>query len=371
MSVGGIQGGGPLPVATSKAAGEAPQAAAGASGTRRLDPQQMQQLLREIPALPAAGGSPAPTGAPALPPPEMQFSAEDAVLILRNLQRKATESQLKSASEGVKVDAQKKQELHQKAMQKLQDAAAKTEEAKILGYVTKGLGIAAKVLGIVGGAALVATGVAVCVGSAGIGVVAGAAMAALGAALMGAAALDLAADVASGISQALGGPDLSLMALASKAVEEILELCGVPEEYAALAGTITVAAVQLAVAVGVGLACLLMVPFTAGAGLAGTAAAIAFAGNVLSTTGGVIGGVVSVGSGAVGIGQSAATFQADSARADKFDLDAVMTKLQQVIMAEQDRIEELVKGMDEAMSRLSSMISSSGDTRMAIARRMV
>lgn len=372
MSVGGIQGGGSPPVLSSATPADGAPAVTGTQPPDRLEPGQIQSILREIRLLSTGGGeSPAPAGAPALPPPEEHFSAEDAALILGSLHSKLTESQLKNAADGVKVDAQKKKELHQEAVQRLQDAAAKANESKIAGIVVRALGIAAKIAGVVGGAALLVTGIAVTAGTAGIATVAGVAMMCLGGAIMGACALDLVMDVAGCISMAFGGPDLSLMALASKAVEEILKACGVPEEYAPLAGTLITAAVQVAVALAVGAACLALVPFTAGAGLAGTAAAIAFAGSVLSTSSSAFSGVISIATGGAGIWKSAASYQADSARADKLDFDRMITKLQEVILAEQDRIEDLVKGLEEAMSRISSMISSAGNTRMEIARRMV
>lgn len=363
MSVGGITGGTP-PVRNTGTA-----AAGIAEGGRRADPEQTRRILSELAALNTGrGDGPAPAGAPALPPPEQYFSAEDTALILGGLQSKLTDGQLKVASEGVKLDAHRKEQLHQEAMQKLQEAADKTAQSKQLGTVIKVLGYVGKVAAIVGGVAMMAAGAAVIAASSGFLIVPGIAMVALGAGIMGAATADLAWSAASDVSQALGGPDFSLMTLATKAVAELLKAAGASERDAQLAGTVTVMTAQMAVAVIVAAACVALTIPTFGASSAGTVGAI---GVILSLGAGIMSGGASVAGGVVGAERSYNNFIADMARADKFDIDRIIARLQEVMQAEQERIGDLVRSMDEAIGRINSMIASCGDTRMQIARRMV
>ena len=159
-------------------------------------------------------------GAPAIDGVTIDLSAEDMAAALLVLQGKTQEAQLKTAKEGLEVNRVKQKNAHESAMKKLDDwvkksraAAAKQKALGIFGWIAKAVAfIASAIATVVAAVATVAT--------------AGAA-----APLLAVATLALVASgmsLASGISQAAGGPPLELSSLMVKACTAILKGLGVP-----------------------------------------------------------------------------------------------------------------------------------------------
>jgi|HigsolmetaAR202D_1030399.scaffolds.fasta_scaffold09513_3 Uncharacterized conserved protein len=306
----------------------------------------------------------APPGAPVLEPPTVSFSAEDAALILGALQSKLTESQLKTAKEGVQMDAQKKQELHQEAMKKLEEAAKKLAEASALKKANFILNIVAKIAAVVVSAIALVAAAALTVATAG----AAAPLLAVAAIGFAMAVIDAGFTAADAISRSLGGPELTINALLTKATAEILKAFGVDEKKAQEIGGWVAMGIQLAVAVTMVVISIAATIATGGIGapmLLGSLSAIT---NIVS---GIVQGGLAVAQGGLTIATAVAEKDAAHAQADKLDIEKLMQKLQQMMEQEGERIQELIEKLEEGMQRVMSIIAAGGETRMQIARNMV
>lgn len=114
-------------------------------GSAGLSQAAMATILKEMQELTTGTDKPgakAPTGAPALSQPIMNFSAEDSALILQSMQNKLTESQISTAKEGIKLDQEQKQRLHEEALKKIDEIAKKLAESNKFGVFGKVFSIA-------------------------------------------------------------------------------------------------------------------------------------------------------------------------------------------------------------------------------------
>lgn len=178
-------------------------------GSAGLSQAAMATILKEMQELTTGTDKPgakAPTGAPALSQPIMNFSAEDSALILQSMQNKLTESQISTAKEGIKLDQEQKQRLHEEALKKIDEIAKKLAESNKFGVFGKVFSIAAKVATVAASIAGCVAAVAILVGTGGAGTPAAVALLAISATSLVLATVDLASD----ISQAAGGPAFSL-----------------------------------------------------------------------------------------------------------------------------------------------------------------
>ncbi|WP_142848242.1 type III secretion system translocon subunit SctE [Telmatospirillum sp. J64-1] len=359
MSVDGLGRSGVLPTQTPTT-----------TGTEAAGPN-LQQLVQKVVgdlskvAMPKdSKGTSAPPGAPRLEAPKMSFSADDAVLILGSLQNKLNESQLKTAKEGIQMDAKKKDELHQEAMKKLEEAAKKLAEASKSSFFGKIFGFISKI------ATLVASAVAVAAAAALTAATGGAAAPLLVVACIGMsiAIVDTVATIANEISQALGGPDLTINGLITAAVTEIAKAFGADEEKAKEIAGWTAMAIQVAVAVAMAVASIAATVATGGAAAGSMVQSFATTANVIS---GIVQGGLAAAQGGISINTAVKEKQATNAQADKLDIQKLMLKVQQQMEEEADRVRELVQQLDEGMQRVSSIVAAGGETRMQISRNMI
>lgn len=367
----GFQQPSPSETAGSQGAG-AP--AAGTIGTTTLNAQDMQRILREMAGLTAsqsAARPDAPTGAPPLAPPTTRLSPEDAVLILQSLQNKLADSQIGTAKEGIKMDADKKAALHQESIKKLTEAAEKLAKAGDLGVFSKILGIAAKVAALVGAIAGIVASVAMIAATGGAATPAAVILLTVSIVSAVGTVADLAATVASEISIANGGPDLSISGMLTSMFTECAKLCGASEEEAKKFGQTAAIVAQVAVAVIMTVASLATIPMTGGASVATTISSIGEAAKVIGAVASIAGAGVQIGGASVNIAKGVLENEAAQATADQLDLAKIIQKLQQQMMENTERVEEMVEMIQDSTSRVASIVSSAGETRSNVVRNMV
>lgn len=354
----------------------------GGAGKTGLSTPDMAAILGEMSKL-AQGGAPsgatkgaardavAPPGAPSLEPPTLNLSSEDAILMLQSLQNKLTEGQLGTAKEGVRMDSEKKEALHQEAMKKLEEAAKKLQEAGGLGILNKVLNVFAKLAAFVASLAgvIAAIGMIACTA----GAATPAAILLLGVSVVGmvSSAVDLGTTVANEISQASGGPDLTMSGLLSSAMTEIAKGMGASEEDAKKIGQWGAMAAQVTVAVTMAVVSLAAIPFTGGASATAGISSIVNVAKAISAYANIQGAVVSMASAGVSVGKGVMEYQATEAQADKLDIEKMIQKLQKQMEEGVDRIEDLMTQIQEATSRVASIVAGAGETRLQIARNMV
>jgi len=377
-------------------------------GASEIDQEKLlSELLKSLESYEGTGGKgvdprPGPKGAPALEMPKGDFSADQLSLLLAALSNKNSESQLKTAKVGLNASLKDKNEMHKKAIEKIQEAAKAAQEAvekekagKIMGWIGK---IAAFV------AAVVATVVAVVMTVASMG----AAAPLLAIAVMGLVATGM--DLANHISQNMDppGPDLTISGLMTKAATAILTkvfkmsddeakkfapiLAAVmmgpaaailaPDLIGNAAAAIAVAAgmdpkdaqwiamaVTLVVTIAVAVAMFVM---TAGVGsFDGLAKSAQILGRIADAGGKVLTGATSIATGINKIDVASSEKTAEEARASKKEIDALIKKIAAQMEDEQQRIKEVLQNLDEAMTMVSQMIASAGDTRLQQAKNIV
>ena len=340
-------------------------------------------------------------GAPAIDGVTIDLSAEDMAAALLVLQGKTQEAQLKTAKEGLEVNRVKQKNAHESAMKKLDDwvkksraAAAKQKALGIFGWIAKAVAfIASAIATVVAAVATVAT--------------AGAA-----APLLAVATLALVASgmsLASGISQAAGGPPLELSSLMVKACTAILKGLGVPEEKLEGASKIMAGAVAMLVcpatiavdpalfgnmfggitqlasddptkaaivtavfsavaAVGVGIAMAVL----SGGGSAGNMLGETMKSVTRITQGvtGAIQGANTATQGGLNVGIAIDEHNASMAQVDKKKLDAIMLKLQQQMQEDRDEIKKIVEEIQQGVSLVSQMINAAGESRSQISANL-
>lgn len=349
----------------------------------------------------AAGAITNAAGAPAIDGITINFSPEDLAAALVVLQGKTQEAQIRTAKEGLEVSRVKQQQTHEKAMSKIdewikksKDAAAKQKALGIFGWIAKIFtAVAAALATVVAAVATAATG--------------GAAAPLLALAAVGLVGATL--SLASGISQAAGGPPLEISTLMTKLCGTLLQALGVPEDKIDAASKIMAGGIALLVATPLvfvdaqlvgnmfgGItalatsdptkAAIVGAVFTAVTTIAtmlatmvitaGAAAPQAIAGTAktlssLAKTGSHVAGAVSGGfaaaSGGLTIAKSINTHDAEVAQAEKKKFDALIVKLQQQMQEDREQIKEIVQQMQDAIAVASQMIAAAGDQRSQIA----
>jgi hypothetical protein len=391
-----------------------------------IDPSKlMAELLKALEVTEGAGnknvdGRQGPPGAPGLEPPSTDFSADQLSIILATLNNKTADAQMKTAKQGLEISKAQKEEMHQKAMEKLEEAAKKAAEAadksvgaKILAWFGKIAAFLAAVVAVV--AAAVATAASV-----------GAGAPLLALAVMGLVATGM--DLANHISQSMTppGPEISIGKLMTDFATVILtDVCGMskeeaqkmapilacvmativspgaaailaPDLYGNAAAAIAVAAgmnpddakwlamaITLAVTLVVAVA---MVVATGGGSAAklggdvakvGGEAAKAAAntakqiGAITQAVGQGVSGATNIAQGAIKIDAAHSTRDAELARASKKEFDKMIMVLGKQMEEEKERIKELLENLDQAMTMVSQMIASAGDTRLQQVKNIV
>ncbi|MFJ1301997.1 type III secretion system translocon subunit SctE [Pseudomonadota bacterium AL_CKDN230030165-1A_HGKHYDSX7] len=350
-------------------------------------------------------------GKPAIAAPAKQFSASDMVDLLRNLQGKTQDAQLRSAKENIENNRIEQAKSNEEQSRKIDEWIQKSKEANKGGLLGKIFGWIGAIVAAIAAALMVVAAVAA---TAVTGGAAGPAMIALAAiAVTGAVSL-----LATQISSEVGGPEISISNMVTQAVSKLLQAFGVEPELAEKIGNIVAGASMLItgailvepgalgkmagaiatvagadpqtagyIAMAIGLAAtitvgVVMAVASFGAGTVSTAANVA--GNITSqtmrtvadtakTAGQVAQGAAAVAKGAGGIATGAESIQsakaqeaADQVLADRKALEAMMTKLQASMEEDREKIKEVIQAMDEAMQLVSKMIAGAADSMTQI-----
>ncbi len=336
-------------------------------------------------------------GAPALAAPETSYSADFLSALLQYLSTNSEHAQLDAQKGSIQTNSIKAQETRQAQQEKLEkwikqcEAAAKTGGiAKIFGWIGKGLALLASAVAMLG--ASIATG-----GVAGP--------------LMAVAAVGMVTAVmglASGLSQELGGPELSFSNGFSWLTSKCLMACGVSEETAEKIGRVAAGVMPMLISAGAlyilepqllattttGILQLanaseevtqwvsLAVGVTAAVGVAlfmaklptGPGDALAklqpmltqkvqgFMKVGVSATQGLTGAA----EGGLKIKQAGEQKGADDALADKHELDAYIARLTQLMEENREEIKKLVEQMQDAVLMVSKMFQDSSETSSLI-----
>jgi hypothetical protein len=275
----------------------------------------------------------------------------------------------------------------------------KEKVGKIFGWIGKIAAFVAAVVAVVAAAVLtVAT--------------AGAAAPLLGLAVMGLVATGF--DLANHISQNMTppGPEISISKFMTDAATAILtKVCGMSEDeakkfapiLAAVMATVVSAgaaailapdlygnaAAAIAVAAGmdpkdaqwlamaVTLAVTLAVAITmvvATCGMStfdGVARTVQMAGKIAQAAGSIMSGVTNVGTGIAKIDAAGSTKDAEVARAQKKEIDALITKMAAQMEDERERLKELLANLDQSMTMVSQMIASASQTKLQMSKNIV
>lgn len=352
-------------------------------------------------------------GAPEIEGVGKTFSADDLAEVLRLLDSKTKEAQLRTAKESIETSKLKMAENHKQIIAKIEENAKKCAEAAAAAKKKSIFGWLAKIFSFVGSIIAVAVAAIATVATGG----AAAPALAISCCCLAASTMSL----ASAISVACGGPPLELSSILSKAVSAVLRLVGVPKETADSIGKIasgigaiaisggaallidpafvsnivaggmglggvdpdTIAKVASWVTLGttilVGIAAAAV---TFGAGSAGAVAnavgktastAASTAGRITSLLQGattVVAGGVQVGSGIAAIDEAKALYGAETAMSDKKKLDAVTIALMKTMEDESERMKKILKEIEEGMQTVSEMMSSSAHNMSDITQNM-
>jgi len=323
----------------------------GTEGTQSAARAQAAEGLNDVAALPDRNRNvqTPPPGAPALEPPAEHFDMESIALVLGALQSKLSELQLGTAKEQVKLDQAKKDELHKEAIKKIEDAAKKLAEAaskRKLGFI---FNIFSKIATLV--AAVVATAVATAVTGGAATPLLVVALVGLGMAVM---------DVADSISQACGGPSLSVNALVGNLATLIAKELGADEDKAKQIGTWVGMGVQVALSIAT-----VAVTFT------NPAAAASVAAKTVTGITSLVQAGTSIAQGGIAIDAAKKESEAMQIQADKLDIDKLIKALQAKMEESAEEIRKVMKEIDEAMQNVSAIINGMGESRQQIARNMV
>lgn len=209
---------------------------AAAAADPLLRQQQLCAFLQQCATEPAAQGN-AGSGGPALEPPRQIFTPGNLALLLGSLVSKLGDLQSRSASENIKLSDAQKQEAHKKAIARIEEMVRKIEEAAAKEKALGILGIIGKAFGLVAAIALTA-------------LTAGAAapVLALATALLVYTVIDTVMTAADAISQACGGPKLTLDSLMAQGFSKLAAACGDDPDEAAKFGQWMTFALQAAIA---------------------------------------------------------------------------------------------------------------------------
>lgn len=394
--------------------GDAPQAAADTAGAKPailtkslFHPQVLERITQFLQAQQLRGKETTVTnsnGAPKLQEMNINFSAEDLTATLVMLQSKTQDAQMRTASEGIKLNKDKLKTQHEQNMKKITEWADKVEKAAKKSLVSKIFGWVTKVATVV--ASAIATVALTCA----TGLTAGAAAPLLALAILGLVGSTM--SLASAISQECGGPPLELSALSTMACKAFLGAVGVPKDKldaaaqlmgGALAMGLVPGSLVLDPAImgnltsGIALlggasqatAAIIGASFTAAAGIA-VAVASGFANvgkgvgdaakSVMETVnvGAKVAQAVAQGtaasativSGSLDIAASVDQRQADMAQVDRQKLSAMMVKLQAQMQEESEAIKKLVQQLQDSYSVATQMFAAANENRLQISHNI-
>lgn len=346
-------------------------------------------------------------GKPALAPPSREFSAAEMVDLLRALQGKTQDAQLRTAKESIENNRIEQAKNNEEQARKVDEWIQKSKEAEKGGILGKIFGWIGAIVAAIAAALMVVAAVAA---TAVTGGAAGPVMVTLAAiAVAGAVSL-----LANQISAECGGPEISISNMITQAVSKLLQAFGVEPELAEKIGNIVAGAAMLMtgailiepgalgkmagaiavvagadpqtagyIAMAVGLAATITVgivmavaSFGAGAVSAGANAAanvgsqtartvadsVKTAGQVASGAAAVAKGAGQVITGAETIKSAQAQEAADKVLADKKALEALLVKLQAAMEEDREKIKSVMQAMDESMQMVSKMINAAADS---------
>jgi len=365
-----------------------------ASIIRAAQPVDLRGLAAELlDVAPRAGNMPGDgisngNGMPAIPAPAGRFSTADMVDLLRSLQTKTQDTQLKSVKENLETNRIEQAKNNERQQAKIEEWIEKSRQAQKSGIFGKIFGWIGAIVAVI--AAAVLSVAAIASGGA-------AAPLAIAAVVASISAVNM---LTTQISQEAGGGPVGLFGVLSDMVGKLLTAFGVDEKTAgqigkALAGAALIytglvladpscigemagSIAQLAgasdevagyismalgmvatVAVGI-----LMTVLTGGGAAAGVAARVA---SLVSTA---VQAAGQVASGAESIDRAVKEKAADAAIAAKKELEALMVKLQAGMEQDREKLKEILMAMDESMRLVSKMLSDAGDSMAQITQNI-
>lgn len=177
-------------------------------------------------------------GKPAIAPPAREFSAAEMVDLLRALQGKTQDAQLRSAKENIENNRIEQAKNNEEQARKVDEWIQKSKEAEKGGILGKIFGWIGAIVAAIAAALMVVAAVAA---TAVTGGAAGPVMVTLAAiAVAGAVSL-----LANQISAECGGPEISISNLVTQVVSKLLQAFGVEPELAEKIGNIVAGAAML------------------------------------------------------------------------------------------------------------------------------
>lgn len=337
-------------------------------------------------------------GAPNLAAPISLLSADDLVALLQDMQSKSQDQQLQTAKgslEKSRIDAQKNNEAQQKKIQEWIEKCEKESKAGLVGKIFSWIG---KI------AAVIAAAIAVVASVAASPFTGGASLALTALAVVGLVAATM--SLADQISQATGGPEISLSNMVTKMVGGLLEAMGVPKEKAEQIARVTAGALAVVMPVALlvepkllgtmvqGIAELsgadpkttmaltmaftMVATLTVGIGMAVAGFQVGklatdVANTAIKTVANIANAGAQVASGTAQIGQGAATIakgvyaeQGEKALAGKKELEAFLAKINQGMEDQREELRKIMQQIEEGVQAVSQMMQSSADSMSQI-----
>jgi len=339
-------------------------------------------------------------GAPILTPPPTNFSAADLIDMLRDLQSKSMDAQIKTASKSLEKAGQDAKANNEAQMKKIEEWIKKCEDAANASRVKSIFSWIGKIAAIVGAIAGIVVAVAA------TPFTGGAASVLVVLAVVGLVAATI--SLADQISQAKGGPEISISNLA-KGVSAILQACGLPEDKAdsigkfvrnslfvllpaatllvepKMLGTVvgdimrwagvdanTIANTEMGLTIGVTvMVTALLIVMTldatkAASGMANAASMATKIGTATKTAAQAGQGLTGIGSGIAGIKQAGYEHEGEKAIAAKKELEALMKKINLFMEDEREELKKLIQQLEDGMTAVSQMIQGMADNMTQI-----
>lgn len=362
--------------------------------------KRIDELVEIASALHASNGTTVPKvldadRAPAIDGVTINFSPEDMAAALQVLRGKTQDAQMKTAQEGLQISKTQAEQQNERAMGKIkewiaacEDAAAKQKASEQMDWVAKIGAFIGAIIAVVAAAVLtVAT--------------AGAAAPLLAVAVLGLVGATM--NLASAISQKLGGPAVDLGTLMTQAATAILTAVGVPADkieaaskvlagvlavvtFAAIAdpsmlGTLAGGIAQLAGADATQVAIVTavisfvatiavmgatMIASGGSAAVGGIAKLVQTVSKVAQSIIGIASGVTAAVGGAYRISAAYDEHTAATAQADKKAIDAIIAKLGKQMEDDREELKKVVQQLMDSISVVSQMIAAAAESRTQI-----
>lgn len=301
----------------------------------------------------------APPGAPKLAAPQEQFDPGQLETLISELLTKMDDAQSATEENGLQLDNTQKQEAFKKSADALKTAMKKLAAAKHKQKILGPLMTIAKVAAGIAAIALTLT--------------TGGAAAPLAVALIAYTVVDTTLTVANAISQAKGGPALDLNSVIQDAIRAAAKGCGANSQLANKIATWGAFAIQAAIAIAT-IAVSIKGIFSLTKGLAGAGGLAsklgmtAFKATKVAAVGGqAIGGLTNVTAGALAIAVAVNSFDADKAKANKEQFDAMASALTEMIKNALAKLEEVATDLSTGMQSVTRELSEIGKTDQQVA----